>query len=358
MHLRLDEGARSTYRSGALSEIIRGRDPAAGERATIDGQRAAALAHDPAQAERGALLRRPAPALRRARRALRADLRPSDDERPIHNDYNQFNYLFRPARPPLILDWEGAIGAPREYEVVRCLNHLPLVAPAQARRFLDGYLERRRLRPRAAARGRSTRRSTDHALKHWRLEGWLRGDPGADPHFAATRQMVRMLTSERAGLDGFFAQVAGAPTDGRVDEPGAGPRLSTAARAKLPARRRPPPDPLARGARRRSLQPDLRGVLLAVAPVAALVGPASALARDLSVAARVLAPRVFKLVGGEPLLHPELVELVEVARRAAIAPRISLTTNGLLLPRMSEPFWRGLDAVTISLYPRPRWRGR
>ena len=47
------------------------------------------------------------------------------------------------------------------------------------------------------------------------------------------------------------------------------------------------------------------------------------LARDLTLAARVLAPSVFKLVGGEPLLHPDLVELVHVARRAEVAPRIS-----------------------------------
>lgn len=77
------------------------------------------------------------------------------------------------------------------------------------------------------------------------------------------------------------------------------------------------------------------------------------LARDLALAAAVLAPRVFKLVGGEPLLHPEIVELARVARRSGIAPRVSLTTNGLLLPRMPDALWEQLDALTVSRYPAP-----
>lgn len=79
----------------------------------------------------------------------------------------------------------------------------------------------------------------------------------------------------------------------------------------------------------------------------------AALAGDLALAAPLLAPRVFKLVGGEPLLHPQLVELVEVVRASAIAPRISITTNGLLLDRAPDALWQAIDALTISLYPRP-----
>lgn len=78
-----------------------------------------------------------------------------------------------------------------------------------------------------------------------------------------------------------------------------------------------------------------------------------ALAHDLATAARLLAPRVFKLVGGEPLLHPGLVALVEIVRASGIAPRISITTNGLLLDRTPDALWSAIDALTISLYPRP-----
>jgi len=76
------------------------------------------------------------------------------------------------------------------------------------------------------------------------------------------------------------------------------------------------------------------------------------LARDLALAAAVLAPRVFKLVGGEPLLHPELAALARAARASGIAPTLSITTNGLLLARAPDAVWEAVDAITISVYPR------
>lgn len=78
-----------------------------------------------------------------------------------------------------------------------------------------------------------------------------------------------------------------------------------------------------------------------------------ALAEELRMAGRVLSPTWFKLVGGEPLLHPNLIECVEVAKRAKIAPIVSVTTNGFLLPRQPVEFWRLIDELTISLYPGP-----
>ncbi len=76
------------------------------------------------------------------------------------------------------------------------------------------------------------------------------------------------------------------------------------------------------------------------------------LTRDLRLAASVLAPRVFKLVGGEPLLHPELPALAHAVRASGIAPVLSLTTNGLLLARAADAVWASIDAVTVSVYPR------
>lgn len=77
------------------------------------------------------------------------------------------------------------------------------------------------------------------------------------------------------------------------------------------------------------------------------------LERDLHLACRVLAPQYFKVVGGEPLLHPALDECLAVARRAEIGLVVSVTTNGFLLPRASERFWRLTQGLTISLYPHP-----
>src|SRR5262245_25034557 len=77
------------------------------------------------------------------------------------------------------------------------------------------------------------------------------------------------------------------------------------------------------------------------------------LERDLRLARRVFAPQIFKLVGGEPLLHPDIDACLDIARQSGIAPVVSVTTNGFLLPRVSERFWQLTQALTVSLYPKP-----
>lgn len=73
--------------------------------------------------------------------------------------------------------------------------------------------------------------------------------------------------------------------------------------------------------------------------------------RDYSILAKVYRPELIYLTGGEPLLHPDVVGAVEAVRSSGIAPRIRILTNGTLLPRMSEAFWRSIDELEISLYP-------
>jgi GTP 3',8-cyclase len=78
---------------------------------------------------------------------------------------------------------------------------------------------------------------------------------------------------------------------------------------------------------------------------------AAELAHDLEWARRVLRPSVFKLSGGEPLLSPEIVELARLAKASGIAPRVSMTTNGVLLARAPDSLFEHLDAITLSIYP-------
>lgn len=77
------------------------------------------------------------------------------------------------------------------------------------------------------------------------------------------------------------------------------------------------------------------------------------LERDLRLAARALAPTWLKLVGGEPLLHPDLLTCLDIAQASKAAEIVSVTTNGFLLPQQPPEFWQRLDALTISLYPVP-----
>ncbi len=66
--------------------------------------------------------------------------------------------------------------------------------------------------------------------------------------------------------------------------------------------------------------------------------------------ASVLHADVIKIMGGEPLLHPELPAVLRVLRASGIADRVRLFTNGLLLAGMPEDFWEALDELTISNY--------
>jgi hypothetical protein len=78
---------------------------------------------------------------------------------------------------------------------------------------------------------------------------------------------------------------------------------------------------------------------------------AGVLARDLAMAREVLRPSVLKLSGGEPLLAPNIVELACAAKESGIAPKLSLTTNGVLLARAPDALFEVLDAITLSIYP-------
>lgn len=127
---------------------------------------------------------------------------PPDERRPLHNDYNVHNYLFHEEGPPTILDWERAMHGPREYEVCRCLNHLPLVAPALAWAFVDGYLERRSLDPDRVEWALHAAVSA-HALKHWPVELWLADAPGAAARLAGMAEIVRSLVDGAAELETF-----------------------------------------------------------------------------------------------------------------------------------------------------------
>lgn len=57
-------------------------------------------------------------------------------------------------------------------------------------------------------------------------------------------------------------------------------------------------------------------------------------------------------VGGEPLLHPDLVKLLAVASRSGIADKVTVITNGSLLQKMRPVFWGLVDVLKLSVYAR------
>ena len=61
------------------------------------------------------------------------------------------------------------------------------------------------------------------------------------------------------------------------------------------------------------------------------------------------------LLGGEPLLHPEIITLMEIARKNFREGDISVFTNGLLLKKMDDSFWKACRdnnvGIILSAYP-------
>lgn len=64
----------------------------------------------------------------------------------------------------------------------------------------------------------------------------------------------------------------------------------------------------------------------------------------------VMRPTVLKIMGGEPLLHPDLAGVLRAVRASEVAPRVRLFTNGLLLRTLDDTTFAMLDELTVSSY--------
>jgi MoaA/NifB/PqqE/SkfB family radical SAM enzyme len=64
---------------------------------------------------------------------------------------------------------------------------------------------------------------------------------------------------------------------------------------------------------------------------------------------------LIKMLGGEPLLHPQLPQFMVMARKHFKDTPIIITTNGILLTKQTEEFWESCEKnnvpIEISAYP-------
>lgn len=62
------------------------------------------------------------------------------------------------------------------------------------------------------------------------------------------------------------------------------------------------------------------------------------------------------LMGGEPLLHPQVIEAIQLSRSILPDIKLIVSTNGLLLPRMSKEFWQCCrdNKVVLRITPYPK----
>lgn len=65
--------------------------------------------------------------------------------------------------------------------------------------------------------------------------------------------------------------------------------------------------------------------------------------------------KVIRLLGGEPLLHPQVCKFMEITRRAFPKTDIRIVTNGILLSKMPQEFWQSVNEngiiIDLSKYP-------
>jgi glycosyltransferase involved in cell wall biosynthesis len=58
---------------------------------------------------------------------------------------------------------------------------------------------------------------------------------------------------------------------------------------------------------------------------------------------------IVKLMGGEPLLNPEIISFMQIARKYLQNTRIEIVTNGILLKNQQENFWHAVKENDITL---------
>lgn len=85
--------------------------------------------------------------------------------------------------------------------------------------------------------------------------------------------------------------------------------------------------------------------------VKAEIWPAEDVKADIDAAAEVLHAHVACILGGEPLSHPNLLELMRYAAESGISDRVQVLTNGMRLHMMKDEFWSELDWLKVSIYP-------
>jgi hypothetical protein len=72
---------------------------------------------------------------------------------------------------------------------------------------------------------------------------------------------------------------------------------------------------------------------------------------DLAALRPVLRVDTLYLIGGEPLLHPRLLDFVTEGIGSGVALGVSITTNGVLLHQMPDAVWRLIAGLDVTCYP-------
>lgn len=64
---------------------------------------------------------------------------------------------------------------------------------------------------------------------------------------------------------------------------------------------------------------------------------------------------IIRIIGGEPLLHPQITDIIKITRKYLQKSAISIVTNGILLSGRPDTFWKTIKdnniIFDVSVYP-------
>lgn len=80
--------------------------------------------------------------------------------------------------------------------------------------------------------------------------------------------------------------------------------------------------------------------------------------KDLERLSHFIKCKVLRILGGEPLLHPALEELLKRVKKSHIAAQICIVTNGTLLHLIDDKILPYIDEVQVSLYQQEQYDHR
>jgi hypothetical protein len=72
--------------------------------------------------------------------------------------------------------------------------------------------------------------------------------------------------------------------------------------------------------------------------------------RDLAMASKLMRFGVYNMVGGEPTLHPRIVEIAKIIRDSGITDRIEITSNGQGCKRWKDELYQSIDDLIVTPY--------
>jgi len=60
--------------------------------------------------------------------------------------------------------------------------------------------------------------------------------------------------------------------------------------------------------------------------------------------------KYIRLLGGEPLLHPDITVFFDITRKYFPETKLELTSNGMLLPQMPDTFWENCRGNNVNMF--------